>query len=190
MGIVLALVSKGTEQLGLFADYHWFTDYLKPRGFSPPALNTYLPFLDRLISAVGGAVIGPFFVLAAFLIWQQVLKRTWMLLAGVGVVVLLLGAVGPAEDLYHFAGLTGLTLLSWAALIFLVGWVVRFNLLAYMVALWIGPLIGPGLALLESPKPFYQANGAAMLLFGLAPLVLTLAATLKARRAPSPAAGR
>ena len=190
LGVVLALVGRGTGQLGLFADYHWFTNYLEPGGFSPPALNTYLPFLDRLISAVGGAVIGPFFVLAAFLIWQQVLKRTWTLLAGVGVVVLLLSAVGPAEDLYHFAGLTGLTLISWAALIFLVGWVVRFNLLAYMVALWIGPLIGPGLALLESPEPFYQANGAAMLLFGLAPLVLTLAATLKARRALPPGAGR
>ena len=57
----------------------------------------------------------------------------------------------------------------------------RFNLLAYMIALWAPSLIEPGLSLLKVENTFYQANGAAILLLGLAPLALPLIAYLKGR---------
>ncbi len=181
LGGTLALIRKGIEQVGLFVNYHWLTDYLKPGGFSPPGLNTYLPVLNELTDAVGGILLILLLTLAVFLVWQQALKRTWLLGLGLIVVGVMVGAVGPAKDLYHFAILAGLNLISWGSLIFLVGWVVRFNLLAYMIALWAPSLIEPGLSLLKVENTFYQANGAAILLLGLAPLALPLIAYLKGR---------
>ncbi len=186
LGGSLVLIRRGIGQVGSFVNYHWLTDYLKPGGFSPPGLNTYLPFLDRLVSAVGGSLLVLFAALAAVLIWQRALKRIWVLAVIFGLTAVLMGTVGPARDLYHFAVLVGLNLISWGTLILLVGWVVRFNLLAYMIAFWASALIGPGLSLLETAVPFYQANGAAMLLLGLVPLALPLIVHLRGGQDPGP----
>ena len=181
LGGALALIKEATERARLFVNYHWLTDYLRPGGFSPPGLNTYLPVLNELTDAVGGVLLVLLLTLAAFLVWRQTLKRTWLLVLGLIVVGVMMGAVGPARDPYHFAVLAGLSLISWGSLIFLVGWVVRFNLLAYMVALWAPSLIEPGLALMKTAVPAYQTNGIVILLLGLTPLALPLIAHLKGR---------
>ena len=110
-------------------------------------------------------------------------------IAAPSLAIVLMEAVSPAEDLYHFAFLSGLSLIRVAAIAYLIGWVVRFNLLAYVVAFWAGELIPLGWAYMQSSVAFYQANGAAMLILGIAPLALPLIASLKARRGPSLQAG-
>ncbi|MFH1566582.1 MAG: hypothetical protein ABIL09_01185, partial [Gemmatimonadota bacterium] len=49
--------------------------------------------------------------------------------------------------------------------------VVRYNLAAYLVFLWCGKLFPAGWMLLQTAAPFYQANGAVLLVLGLAPLL-------------------
>ena len=181
LGVMLGLIGRGLGELGSFVEYRWLSDYLKPGGFSPSGLNTYLPLLSGITSALGGIILLPA-GLAGLLIWQKALRRTWVLVLGFGIVMVLITAVAPAEDLYHFSFLMGLILVRLAAMAYVIVRVVRFNLMAYMVLLWAGGLIGSGWGLVETADLFYQINGAVMLVLGLAPLALPLIAHLKAAR--------
>ena len=168
----LILVDMGADRLKLFVKYQWLTEYLKPEHLSPPYLNGYLPLLEGVSGALSGA-LALFPLLGIFLIWQRALVRSWVLILGMAVVLVIL-AVVPADDLYHFGFLAGLGLIGLAVMLFLIVRLVRFNLLVYAIFLWAEHLIGEGWTLTQTADLFYQLNGVALLAFGLAPLVMPL----------------
>ena len=178
------LLRTGTGSVGIFVKYHGLTEFLKADGFNLPGINTYLPF----INAAGDAALElfePFAVLAILLIWKAGVKQPWLIVAGIAVVMLSSEAIAPARSFYHFSVLAGLALVNLGVLVFLVAWLVRFNLMAYFVAIWSGKLIlGPGIAMIQrTTESVYQWHGVAMLALGLAPLLFLLAACLRERRA-------
>ena len=176
------LLRAGVKRFGLYVNYHWLTEYLQAGGFHLPRVNTYLPFLD----AAGDAAmefVTLFTTLAILLIWKAGVKRPWLIVAGLAALLLSTQAIFPAKDYSHFAVLAGVTLVDLGSLVFLVAWLVRFNLMAYIVALWSSLLIlGPGLPFIyRTTVTEYHVNGVVILLLGLAPLALPLIAHLKGR---------
>ena len=123
-------------------------------------------------------------VLAILLVWQTGVKRLWLIVAGFALAILSTDAIEPARSLYHFSVLAGLALAKLGVLVFLIAWLIRFNLMAYLVAVWSGMLIlGPGVAFIQrTTDSVYQWNGIAMVALGLAPLLYLLAAYLRERR--------
>lgn len=174
---------KGTESIAMYVKYNGLTEYLEAGGFNLPRVNTYLPFFDAACDAVLD-LIEPFAVLAILLVWKAGVKRAWLIVAGIAVALLSADAIAPARSFYHFAVLAGLELFALGVLVFLVAWLIRFNLMAYLVAVWSATLIlGPGIAFIQrTTDSFYQWNGIAMLVLGLAPMLFLLAAFLRERR--------
>lgn len=177
------LLWRGTESLVMYVKYNGLTEYLEAGGFSLPRVNTYLPFFDAAINATL-ELVNPFAVLAILLVWKAGVKRPWLIVAGIAVFMLSSDAIAPARSFYHFAVLAGLELFALGVLVFLVAWLIRFNLMAYLVAVWSATLIlGPGVGYIQrTMDSVYQWNGAAMIVLGLAPLLYLLAAGLRERR--------
>ncbi|MDE2886929.1 MAG: type II CAAX endopeptidase family protein [Gemmatimonadota bacterium] len=177
------LLRTGTDSLAMYVKYNGLTEYLEAGGFNLPSVNTYVPLFS---AAVGTALelINPFAVLALLLVWKAGVKRPWLIVAGIAVALLSEDAIAPARSFYHFAVLAGLELFSLGVLVFLVAWLIRFNLMAYIVAIWSGTLIlGPGIAFIQrTTDTVFQLNGIVILALGLAPLLYLLAACLRERR--------
>lgn len=180
MATAFLLATKGMDHFKTYAEYRWLVDYLKPGGYHPPNLNTYLPVLDGLTSAYLG-VIALFAGLTGLLIWQRTLQKTWILIAGIILVGGVMGTAAQAEDIFHFAMLVGLVLLFLAVPLFLVVRVVRFNFLVYMICIWTSGLIGNGWSLWETDHLFYQINGMFMMGLGTTPLALLVITYLRPR---------
>ena len=177
------LLWKGTESIAMYVKYNGLTEYLEAGGFNLPRVNTYLPFFDAACDAAL-ELVSPFAVLAILLVWKAGVRRPWLIVAGFAVALLSSDAIAPARSFYHFAVLAGLELFVLGVVVFLVVWLVRFNLMAYIVALWSSQLIlGPGIAMIQrTTESVYQWNGIAMFALGLAPLLFLLAAGLRERR--------
>ncbi|MDE2999444.1 MAG: CPBP family intramembrane metalloprotease [Gemmatimonadota bacterium] len=177
------LLWKGTESFAVYVKYNGLTEYLEAGGFSLPGINTYLPLFDAGSDATLD-LIEPFAVLALLLVWKAGVKRPWLIVAGIAVVLLSSDTIAPARSFYHFAVLAGLELFALGVLVFLVAWLIRFNLMAYLVAVWSAALIlSPGFAYIQrTTDSIYQWNGIAMVVLGLAPLLYLMAAGLRQRR--------
>ena len=177
------LLWKGTESIAMYVKYNGLTEYLEAGGFSLPRFNTYLPFFDAACDAAL-ELVSPFAVLAILLVWKAGVRRPWLIVAGFAVALLSSDAIAPARSFYHFAVLAGLELFALGVVVFLVVWLIRFNLMAYIVALWSNQLIlDPGIAFIQrTTDSVYQWNGVAMVVLGLAPLLYLLAACLRERR--------
>lgn len=177
------LLWKGTESIAMYVKYNGLTEYLEAGGFNLPRINTYLPFLDAACDAALD-LIEPFAVLAILLVWKAGVKRPWLIVAGFALAILSTDAIEHAESFYHFSVLAGVALAQLGVLVFLIVWLVRFNLMAYLVAVWSATLIpGPGIAFIQrTTDTVYQWNGIAMVVLGLAPLLFLLAAYLRERR--------
>lgn len=177
------LLWKGTESIAMYVKYNGLTEYLEAGGFNLPRINTYLPFLDAACDAALD-LIEPFAVLAILLVWKAGVKRAWLIVAGFAIAILSSDAIEPAESFYHFSVLAGLALVKLGVLVFLIAWLVRFNLMAYLVAVWSATLIpGPGIGFIQrTTDTVYQWNGIAMVVLGLAPLLFLMAACLRERR--------
>lgn len=183
LGAAFLLFRAGTESIAMFVKYNGLTEYLEAGGFNLPGVNTYLPLFDAGCDAVLN-LIEPFAVLAILLVWKAGVKRPWLIVAGFAVAILSTDAIEPATSLYHFSVLAGLALAKLGVLVFLVAWLVRFNIMAYLVAIWSSNLIlGSGIAFLQrTTDSVYQWNGVVMVLLGLAPLLFLMAAYLRERR--------
>ena len=179
LAAVLMLSVAGMQKLQLFLRYQWLSEYLRPEYLSPPHLNGYLPLLDGLGAAFSG-VLALVAFLGVFLIWQRTLKRGWALIFGIAAVQVV-RSVGSADDLYHFGVRGGFNLVLLAVTIFLIVWLVRFNLLAYVIYFWADDLIGSGWGLMQTADAFYQINGVVLMAFGLAPLMLPVIAYARRR---------
>ena len=177
------LLWTGTNSLATYVKYNGLTEYLETSGFNLPRVNTFLPALNAACDAALD-LIEPFAALAILLVWKAGVKRPWLIVAGFGVAMLASDAVAPARSLHHFAVLAGLELLALGVLVFLVAWLIRFNLMAYLLAVWSAKLIlGPGIAFIQqTTDSTYQWNGVAMVALGLAPLLFLLTAYLRERR--------
>lgn len=160
----------GISSATAWARQRLFPQYSVASGFAPvPELSAYLPAL-RLQGAVG-ATMGMLALLGVFLVWRHYVRRTWVILAVAVAFLLLSGAVSEAKTFGHFAGVGALDLLSAGATLWFVFRVVRFRLLTYFFAAWIGAFVSTGVRLIEaSDLAFYEVNGAAMILIGLLPL--------------------
>ena len=147
----------------MYVKYNALTEYLEAGGFNLPRINTYLPFLDAACDAALD-LIEPFAVLAILLVWKAGVKRAWLIVAGFAVAILSSEAIEPARSLYHFSVLAGLALAKLGVLVFLIAWLVRFNLMGYLVAVWSATLIlGPGIAFIQrTTDTVHQWNGIAM----------------------------
>lgn len=177
------LLRSGADSIAMYVKYNGLTEYLEAGGFNMPRVNDFLPFF----SAAAGTVlelVNPFAVLAILLVWKAGVKRPWLIVAGIAVFMLSSEAIAPARSFYHFAVLAGLELFDLGILVFLVAWLIRFNLMAYLLAVWSANLVlGPGIGFIQrTTDSFYQWNGIAMLVLGLAPLLSLLAAFLRERR--------
>lgn len=177
------LLWKGTESIAMYMKYYGLPEYLEAGAFSLPRINTHLPFFDAAVDAVLD-LIEPFAVLAILLIWKAGVKRSWLIVAGIAVALLSSDAIAPARSFHHFVALAGLELFALGVLVFLVAWLIRFNLMAYLIAVWSAVLIpGPGIAFIQrTTDSIYQWNGIAMVLLGLAPLLYLVAAFFRERR--------
>lgn len=164
------LWSRGVASAAAWAGQRLFPQYGAASGFAPvPELSAYLPAL-RLQGPVGAAM-GMLALLGVFLIWRHYVRRTWIILAVAGTFLLLSDAIPEARTFGHFAGVGALDLLSAGATLWFVFRVVRFRLLAYFFAAWAGVFLSAGIRLLgASDLAFYEVNGAAMILIGLAPV--------------------
>ena len=177
------LLRAGTDSIETCVKYNGLTEYLEAGGFNLPQVNSYIPFIDAFSDAALG-LTDPFAVLAILLVWKAGVKRPWLIVAGFAVFLLSSDAIAPARSFYHFAVLAGLELFDLGILVFLVAWLVRFNIMAYLVAIWSSNLIlGSGIAFLQrTTDSVYQWNGVVMVLLGLAPLLFLMAAYLRERR--------
>jgi hypothetical protein len=168
----------GLSSATAWARQRMFPQYGAASGFAQvPELSAYLPALR--LQGVVGAAMGMLALLGIFLIWRRYARRTWIILAAAGAFLLLTGAVPEARTFGHFAGVGALDLLSAGATLWFVFRVVRFRLLTYFFAAWIGVFLQTGVRLFEvSDLAFYKANGAAMVLIGLAPVWYVVAGYL------------
>ncbi|MDP6778556.1 MAG: CPBP family intramembrane metalloprotease, partial [Candidatus Latescibacteria bacterium] len=117
LGATLFLVRSGVGNLSFFVNYSWMEEYLKAGSYSPPGLNTYLPFLNGL-TVYGTMVVVMFAVIAVVLIWLRILRRRLPLACLVIALAILLRSVEAAESATHFVGLVGLALISVGASLF------------------------------------------------------------------------
>ena len=164
--------------VGQFADYafhSWMADSLVAGGSAPLAVNTVLPAVDGL-GRLTMLPFGFYALLLGLVIWRRFLGRDWAVLVLAIVLVVVPSTVGPADDLPHFAGLSLIALVQIGVKILFVVFIIRFNLLAYLVLLWFGILLEGGWSLVETKHPFFQINGIVMLVVGLLPLCLPLLA--------------
>jgi len=187
LGAALALVESGTSQFEVFAKHTWLAGYLKPAGTGPPGLDLWLPFVGAATGALWLPVVLP--LLAAFVVvWLRIVKRRSALALLFLALAIVMGAGESAESTNHFLALAGLDLVTTLGTVLLVGWVVRYHVLAYVMAIWSMEVLGRSTALLGTGMPWYQANGAALLIFGLVPLAIVGAAYLRQRKAGETAA--
>jgi membrane protease YdiL (CAAX protease family) len=181
LGSCLRLLSDGCAALTGYVSSNWLADYLEPGPMQPPHLNGYLPLADGALEAAE-SFVGLLIILTLVLIWQRAVRRTWLLVVAALSMVLLMETVAPAQDWYHFGVLAAVALPTMAAEIWLVIRLVRFNLLAYLVYLWIGKLLAPGWALTQTAEPLYQVSGGAMVVLAFVPLLYPLIACLRQSR--------
>jgi len=170
LGAAFLLWSRGVASATAWAGQRLFPQYAVASGFAPVwEVSAYLPAL-RLQGVVGGAM-GLLALLGVFLVWRHYVRRAWIVLAVAGVFLLLSDAVPEARTPGHFAAIGALGLLSAAAALWFVFRVVGFRLLAYLFAAWAGAFVPAGMRLIEASNlPFYEVNGVAMILIGLAPV--------------------
>ena len=176
LAISLLLLSLGLRSLTAFIHHTTLLPYLRTEALSlTGSINTYLPALSG-ITEIQRYLWILFLGFSAFLVWKRYVKRNGALLALFLVWITLGSAVGPAEDLKHFAALAVTSLFTAFVVLVLVVKVLRFHILSYLFALWIGVLVSGGWKLASTEVLFYQANGWAMIALGLLPfLYLALA---------------
>ncbi len=175
-------IVRGDGVFSRYLDLAFLGDYLAARGGSPPGINTWLPALDRLLDK-GSLFLGVLLLLGLLLVWLGTLRRVWLAVLGVLLVLLLRSVVSPAEDFHHAGLLLARTLPSVLVLGYLVWRYIRFNLLCYVVLAW-SSLIFSGLPYLQFDAGIYKINGFLMVLFGLAPLFLAFLAWHRERASP------
>jgi hypothetical protein len=185
LGAALFFVGRGVGRLSLFVRYNWMTEYLKPGSYSPPGLNTYLPFLVGP-SEFGQGLVVIFAVMAIVLVWLRVTKRKLSLVLPIAAIAALLQPVSSAESMGHYLALTGMSLISVGAILFTVIRLSRFNLLAYGFLIWLMFFFSRGIQILSVSQGMlsYQVQGALLVLFGLFPLVFARIAHLKVGDTP------
>jgi membrane protease YdiL (CAAX protease family) len=167
-GTALVLILRGFATFTVDVKNDYFLHYSTSSAFSLPWLDTYAPFVEGLSDVLSG--IGGFF---AVLVLVLVVKRyvgAWKWVLVLLLFPSVLNQIRLAQDWTHGFVIVAITIVQWLVVAIFLVKVVRFNLLAYFVAMVFIPLVFSGVSLLESSMAWYDANGIVVILLGLLPL--------------------
>jgi len=178
VAVCFSLFDKGMDVLSGHVRYTTLLPYLDTKIRAPGGVNSYFPFLDALLNTATGIVIAVIAYIIVLLIWRRVVGRMKTFVILVGLAVILMRAIGPADDFYHFSVLLALAVLHVSVSGFMILRVIRYNLVVYMCLIWLR-IIYESEGFLKADISFYQLNGVLMLVFGLLPLVMAFLAWRK-----------
>lgn len=175
-------IRRGQDAFSAYMHVTYLGDYLVATGSELPAIDTYFPALGELVQELNGLLFVLLFLIV-LLVWWRVIGNARLLLLCAFLVLIFQSVVSPARDGYHAGILLVIQLPFWLIMAFLILKYIRFNLLFYAAMGWYS-IAFVGIRYAKYDPTAFQINGALMILFGLAPLILALLAWHKERNAP------
>ena len=160
---VLALVAEGAyEQLIALIQQQFAAHLINPTPALVSDLDSWLPFWNGLSEGLTGALSLPMLLGIAFFYFRRILKKpsyTAFALLAIGLV----SAGSSAHDSGEFALALGLFALNLLFVLLLVVFLLRNNLLAYLLFGFLSSGLETAQNLLTLSAPFYRYHGYALL---------------------------
>jgi len=177
-GAGLYLIFQAIAGIRVGVKHDYFMKYATANGYSMPGMEIFVPFFDA-VSALSKGVGGFFVLVAIALVVQRYVKNwKWVLL----LLQPIISQMKMAQDWTNGLVIVGITIVQCLAGVAFVVRVVRFNLLAYFIAYQFVPMVYTGLRMMDSSVVWYDANGAAVILLGLLPLLVGIYWVVRSRQ--------
>jgi membrane protease YdiL (CAAX protease family) len=135
-----------------------------------PGLDTYLPLLSTILP-IPALLIATSFVGSLVLLLYKYLKQ-WKYVLLFFLFFIILSALSGQEGITDFALALAESLVIFGGFCLIVAFVLRKNLLAYGLLVYISILLATGLGFIEQEKSFYILNGVILLFLAILPLLV------------------
>jgi membrane protease YdiL (CAAX protease family) len=145
-------------------------------------LDTYVPALS-VMTSLPGAVIG-LSLLGSLLLLLHKFFASWKQVLIFITIFILLSAIPQQRTLTEYIINIGEAVLLAGGGSLIAFFILRKNLLAYILLTYVALFMASGVAYLDQPKYFYMINGAILLFFALLPVLVYAGWKLKNRSVP------
>ena len=179
-GAGLYLIFQAIAGIRVGVKHDYFMKYATANGYSMPGMEIFVPFFDAVSALSKG--VGGFFVLVAIALVVQRYVKNWKWVLVLLLLQPIISQMKMAQDWTNGLVIVGITIVQCLAGVAFVVKVVRFNLLAYFIAYQFVPMVYTGLRMMDSSVVWYDANGAAVILLGLLPLLVGIYWVVRSRQ--------